>query len=94
MTLTVTGQHISENAGASAGFAGFGGSLSVLSCSLATCGGNPDARPQQSGTASIAFPGTPSDPSRTFAFEAFLSDTTQVSANCRTRYIYEFIPAN
>lgn len=95
MTLTVGGEHISENAGASAGFLGHRDTLNVVFCSLVGCGGNPNATPEQSGTSRIRFPGAPSDPSSTFEFSAFLNDTTlTVGANCRTRYTYEFVPAD
>lgn len=90
--LTVEGTHDSENAGAIAGFAGYGAALSVAACSLTQCGGSPDASPQQSGTAGIRFPGPPSDPSTTFEFEAFLSDSSPIGGNCRVRYIYAYAP--
>jgi hypothetical protein len=93
INLTVAGEHISENALATAGFLGFRDSLSVAACSLTACGGSPDAMPEQSGVANILFSGEPSDPSRILEFDAFLSDTTGVSSNCRTRYLYEFVPA-
>ncbi len=92
--LTVAGEHISENVGGSAGFLGYRDTLNVSSCSLMSCGGAPNAMPEQSGISRILFPGPPLDPSRTFEVNAFLSDATSTSANCRTRYIYEFVPAN
>jgi len=94
INLTVAGEHISENAGATGGFLGYRDTLSVSSCSLESCSGNPNAMPEQSGSSRIIFPGIPLDPSRTFEFDVFLNDTTSTSANCRTRYIYEFVPAN
>jgi hypothetical protein len=94
ITLTVTGEHVNENASASAGFLGYPDSLDVVSYSLVGCAGSPEAMPAQRGTGSILFSGAPSDPSRTFEFVATLSDTTSVSASCKTRYIYEFVSAN
>ena len=94
ITLRVAGEHISENAGASAGFTGYPDSLSVVSCSLVGCPGNSEAMPVQTGTSRILFPGIPSEPSRTFALQASLSDTTSGSANCKTQYIYAFVPVN
>jgi hypothetical protein len=41
ITLTVTGEHVNENASASAGFLGYPDSLDVVSCSLVGCAGSP-----------------------------------------------------
>lgn len=88
--LAVSGQHISENAGATAGFLGYQDSLSVASCSLTSC---PERSPEQSGIAKIRFPGRSADPEQTFEFTAYLTDTTPVGGTCQVRYVYEFVTA-
>jgi hypothetical protein len=52
------------------------------------------SRPEQSGVASIQFPGPPIDPARTFEIEAFVNDTSQIGGNCRVRYVYQYAPAD
>lgn len=88
--LAVSGQHMSENAGATAGFLGYQDNLSVASCSLASC---PERSPEQSGVARIRFPGRSADPEQTFEFTAYLTDTTPVGGSCQVRYVYEFVAA-